>query len=534
MAMHERLEELWQDVRYAARGLVRRPGFTAIAILTLAVGIGANTAIFSAVNAMMFRPLPFRDPDQLMNVSFEDPGRDGRPARTDLPWSWMKYRTFGEVQNQFQEHALWVQGNFSITGEDAERLSGEWVSSRYLATLGVRPAMGRGFEADGDGRYDAPKVLLISDEFWKRRFNADPRNLGKTVPVEGKSFEIVGVMPQGFTGLSGQAELFVPITTRLEGDIGPTQSWSHEFRIGGAAQVRRATGAGSGGGPALGCGNRCRVARPRTGHHAPRESGAARRRPGLATHPTLTAGAVRRGRAGAADRVREPREPAARTCCGSSPGNLHSSRAGRGTRAARATAADGKSPALAHRRRGKRARGRRRHQCPGRGEPRRDTPRAEPLGTRRRGLCLDSPRSHGVALHARRLRHGRRAVRARAGAAGDAPVDDERHQVRRTRSAGPGPPLDQRPEHARRDGGRARHRVACGLGTDAPQSRQPVAGESRVRFRESTHAETVDAARRDRPRLAAGVLRETCCGPRGPARRDGCRARGQPASRWRQ
>ncbi|MFI5245768.1 MAG: ABC transporter permease, partial [Gemmatimonadales bacterium] len=135
------------------------------------------------------------------------------------------------VQRQFQEHALWVQGNFSITGDDAERLSGEWVSSRYFATLGVRPAMGRDFEADGDDRYDSPKVTIISDEFWKRRFNADPQILGKTVPVEGKSFEIVGVMPQGFTGLSGQAELFVPITTRLESDIGPTQSWSHEFEL---------------------------------------------------------------------------------------------------------------------------------------------------------------------------------------------------------------------------------------------------------------------------------------------------------------
>ena len=231
MAMHERLEELLQDFRYAARGLVRRPGFTIIAILTLAVGIGANTAIFSAVDALMFRPLPFRDPGQLMNVSFEDPGGNGRPARTGLPWSWMKYRTFRDVQTQFQEHALWVQANISVTGEDAERLSGEWVSSRYLTTLGVNPAMGRGFEADGDASFDSRKVVMISDEFWKRRFNADPRILGKTIPVEGKPFEIVGVLPQGFTGLSGQAELFVPITTRLEADIGPSQAWSHEFDL---------------------------------------------------------------------------------------------------------------------------------------------------------------------------------------------------------------------------------------------------------------------------------------------------------------
>ncbi len=231
MAMHERLEEILQDVRYAARGLVRRPGFTTIAILTLAVGIGANTAIFSAVNAMMFRPLPFRDPAQLMKLSLAIPATDGRPARNDLPWSWLKYLKFREVQQQFQEHALWTQANISITGEDAERISGEWVSARYLITLGVTPAMGRGFEPDGDDGYDTRKVVMISDEFWKRRFNADPKILGKTISVERLTYEIVGVLPPRFTGLSGLSEIWVPITTRLAADIGPGQAWSHEFQL---------------------------------------------------------------------------------------------------------------------------------------------------------------------------------------------------------------------------------------------------------------------------------------------------------------
>jgi putative ABC transport system permease protein len=231
MAMHERVEELLQDVRYAARGLVRRPGFTTIAILTLAVGIGANTAIFSAVNALMFRPLPFREPAQLMNVSAEAPAANGRPARTGLPWSWMKYRTFAGLQQQFQEHAVWTPGNFSMTGDDPERLSGEWISARYLTTLGVTPSMGRGFGTDGDDGYDTRKVVVISDEFWKRRYNADPKIVGKTIPIDYKRFEIVGVLPQGFNGLSGLAELFVPVTTRVEADIGPKDAWSHEFQL---------------------------------------------------------------------------------------------------------------------------------------------------------------------------------------------------------------------------------------------------------------------------------------------------------------
>ena len=231
MAMHEQIEELMQDVRYAVRGLVRRPGFTTIAILTLAVGIGANTAIFSAVDALMFRPLPFRDPAQLMNVSAEAPAQNGHPARTGLPWSWMKYRTFASVQQQFQQHAVWASGTFNMTGDDPERLTGEWISSRYLTTLGVTPAMGRGFDADGDEGYDTRKIVMISDEFWNRRFNADPKIVGKTIPVEFKQYEIVGVLPPGFSGLSGLGEIFVPITTRVEDDLGPKDAWSHEFQL---------------------------------------------------------------------------------------------------------------------------------------------------------------------------------------------------------------------------------------------------------------------------------------------------------------
>ncbi len=229
--MREQLEAIGQDLRYAARGLARRPGFTAIGILTLALGIGANTAIFSAVNALIFRPLPFREPDRLMNVSLEVPAGGGFPVRPGMPWSWMKYLTFRETQRQYGDHALWEASNLSLTGDDPERIDGESVSSRYLTTLGVAPAMGRGFEADGDDTYDSRKVVMISDELWKRRFNADPGILHRTIEVEGKSFEIIGVLPRGFSGLSGTAELFVPITTRSAADIGPGQAWSHEFKL---------------------------------------------------------------------------------------------------------------------------------------------------------------------------------------------------------------------------------------------------------------------------------------------------------------
>lgn len=231
MAMHERFEEIVQDIRYAARGLVRRPGFTTIAILTLAVGIGANTAIFSAVNAMMFRPLPFRDPSQLMNVSLAIPASDGHPARNDMPWSWMKYLAFRDAQRQFQDHALWEQAQLGITGEDPEKVLGEWASSRYMTTLGIAPALGRGFEPDGDDTFASRKVAMISNDLWKRRFNADPRVLGHTIDIERSSYEIVGVLPPGFHGLSGAAEVIIPISTQSIENIGPAQAWSHEFQM---------------------------------------------------------------------------------------------------------------------------------------------------------------------------------------------------------------------------------------------------------------------------------------------------------------
>ena len=143
----------------------------------------------------------------------------------------MKYLTFRNVQQTFQDNSLWDQGNFSLTGDDAERLSGEWTGAHYLSTLGVAPAIGHGFDPADDDRYDTRKVVLLSDDLWKRRYNADPAIVGRTIDIERQQFEIVGVMPAGFKGLSGAAELFVPITTRTVGDLGPEQSWSHEFQL---------------------------------------------------------------------------------------------------------------------------------------------------------------------------------------------------------------------------------------------------------------------------------------------------------------
>ena len=119
--MRERLEDFMSDVRYAARGLVRRPGFTAIAILTLALGIGANTAIFSAVDAILLRPLPFREPDRLVDVTQAPPLDPADPVQGDAPWSWAKFAIFRDAQQSLAGLALHGSANFSLTGMDPER-----------------------------------------------------------------------------------------------------------------------------------------------------------------------------------------------------------------------------------------------------------------------------------------------------------------------------------------------------------------------------------------------------------------------------
>ncbi|MEO5800369.1 MAG: ABC transporter permease [Gemmatimonadales bacterium] len=228
LAMHERFEEFRSDCRYALRGLARRPGFTAIAVLTLAVGIGANTAIFSAVNALLLRQLPFRAPNELMSIVLVAPATK-ESAPSDNPWSWPKFNFYRSVQRSHSDLALYANGNFIIGATESERVTGEWISDRYLGTLGIVPALGRDLPANLDAGPGAAPLALISDALWQRRFNADPATIGKTVSIDGRPFMVQGVLPAGFRGVTGRADVLVPITTRDAEDL--TQSWSLEFSM---------------------------------------------------------------------------------------------------------------------------------------------------------------------------------------------------------------------------------------------------------------------------------------------------------------
>jgi len=189
-------DDLRSDVRFAVRTLGRAPGFTTVAVLTLALGIGANTAIFSAVNAFLLRPLPFPEPDRLMVLSITAPPREGQPARENVPWSYEKFVAMRDAQTAFSHVTLWLPTQFTVrVGDEAVRESGEFIDSQYLPALRIPPALGRGFLASDD-HLGGPRVTLISDALWQRMFNADPAVLGRTMSVDGSAYTIVGVMPE--------------------------------------------------------------------------------------------------------------------------------------------------------------------------------------------------------------------------------------------------------------------------------------------------------------------------------------------------
>jgi putative ABC transport system permease protein len=205
------VDALRQDIRYAIRTLKRSPGFTVAALLTLTLGIGANTAIFTIVNAVLLRPLPYVDPDRLVVAG--DRAADGSPSGVGLA-TMIDFRDRSHSFDQLAMLRLWMPT--LLTETDAEQLPAARVSWNYFAVLGVRPALGRDFTA-ADDREDGWRVVVLSDRLWRRRFGADPAILGRTIALNDQSFRVVGVMPASFEALDSQryfstaAEVWAPI-----------------------------------------------------------------------------------------------------------------------------------------------------------------------------------------------------------------------------------------------------------------------------------------------------------------------------------
>ncbi|HJR62437.1 MAG TPA: ABC transporter permease [Gemmatimonadaceae bacterium] len=221
---------LLQDLRYALRTLRRQPGFAAVAVLTLAIGIGANTAIFSVIDATLLRALPFREPERLMTVMLRMPANDNRVAQ-DMVWSYPKFRTLRDADTPFESVALHSAVSLTVRGDEgAERISAEMVGADYLRILGIGAARGRIFASDEDRLPPDRLTALVSHGLWQRRFGSQPDVVGRELVINGRPFTIVGVLPPGFAGLSGRAELWVPITAvRPAGTL--NNSFAHQFSL---------------------------------------------------------------------------------------------------------------------------------------------------------------------------------------------------------------------------------------------------------------------------------------------------------------
>jgi len=176
------LETLWQDLRYALRVLRRQPVFTLIAIFTLALGIGANTAIFSVVNAVILRPLPYRDAGRLAMLWTDDPKHDVHEAGTSYP-NFLDWRTQSQF---FAEMAIFRNEPLALTGADeTERVAGGLASASLFPLLGVKPLLGRAFSPDEEARNE--RVVVLSYGFWQRRFGGSPNAIGQTLElINGK------------------------------------------------------------------------------------------------------------------------------------------------------------------------------------------------------------------------------------------------------------------------------------------------------------------------------------------------------------
>jgi len=226
------METLLQDIRYGWRMLARNPGFTAIAVLTLAIGIGASTAIFSVVDTVLLRPLPYRDPEKLVLVSETLPGM----STDEIGVSAGEYQDYRDRNRSFSQVAAYESAGFNLTGAGQPlRVNAAALSASAFPLLGVSPELGRGFTTEED-RYGSGSVVVLSHALWEHQYSRDPNILGRTVKLDEKPFTVIGVMPASFrfpfdgAPLSEMADLWVPIA--FEPDRLSPGNRTREFGVG--------------------------------------------------------------------------------------------------------------------------------------------------------------------------------------------------------------------------------------------------------------------------------------------------------------
>jgi predicted permease len=219
--VEERSREVWHwpafesilaDLKFAFRRLGKSPGFAATVLLTLAIGIGANTTVFSVVNGVLLKPLPYPDSEQLVSLWLNAPGAGGLANfSSGLQLSASMYFTFSEQNRSFQSMGIWTPSNASVTGVgEPEQVRTEMISDGLLQTLDVPPAVGRWF-AQADQDPHGGKTIMLSYGYWLRRFGGDRSVIGRVIQVDAQSREIVGIMPRGFRLVDRDFDLLVPL-----------------------------------------------------------------------------------------------------------------------------------------------------------------------------------------------------------------------------------------------------------------------------------------------------------------------------------
>ena len=201
------------DLKFAFRQLVKNPGFTAVAVLTLALGIGANTAIFSVVDAVLLRPLPFPDPERLVMVWNQLPGQGLR----QLPLSVPEFLDYQRGQQVFTGLAVFRQTDEDFAGPgDLVHVSVAMVSEQYFATLGIRPQLGRGFTREEYEPGHGP-VMVLDSGFWQRQFAGERGVVGRDTVFNGTTYKIVGVVRDGMAFLPMKVDVWIPMAMGPQG-----------------------------------------------------------------------------------------------------------------------------------------------------------------------------------------------------------------------------------------------------------------------------------------------------------------------------
>jgi putative ABC transport system permease protein len=213
------MQSLLQDLRYGLRTLARAPGFTAVAVLTLALGIGANTAMFSVVDAVLLHPLPFRDSRRLVQT-------DASPRQmTTYPQGHWEWANWAGGTKTLSDISVYEAGELNLAGEgEPDRVPAAEVSEHFFSALGVHPIRGRTF-LPAEETLDHPSVAIVSYELWRSHFGLDPTLLGRSIRLNGKPFTVVGIMPEGCE-FPGEARVWVPLPSSFDGEMfGGNVAW---------------------------------------------------------------------------------------------------------------------------------------------------------------------------------------------------------------------------------------------------------------------------------------------------------------------